>query len=47
MVVGLNEKVDSSLSTAISSHLYTSGPVSVGHVNLARECGVVQKGIER
>ena len=46
MVVGLNEKVDSSLGTAISSHSNTSGPVSVGDVNLVRERDVVQKGIE-
>ena len=47
MVVGLNEKVDSSLGTAISSHSNTSGPVFVGRVNLVRERDVVRKGIER
>ena len=47
MVVGLNEKVDSSLGTALTSHSNTSGPVSVGCINLVRECDVVRKGIER
>ena len=41
MVVGLNEKVDSSLGTAISRHSNTSWPVSVGPVNLVREVDVV------
>ena len=47
MVVGLNEKVDSSLGTALSSHSNTCGPVSVGRINLVRERDVVRKGIER
>ena len=46
MVVGPNEKVDSSLGTAISSHSNTCGPVSVGQINLVRECDVILKGIE-
>ena len=45
MVVGLHEKVDSSLGTEISSHSNTKGPVSVGNVNLVRERDVVRKGI--
>ena len=45
MVVGLSEKVDSSLGTALSNS-NTSGPVSVGRINLVRECDVVRKGIE-
>ena len=40
-MVGLNEKVDSSIGTAISSHSNTSGPVSVGLINLVRERDVV------
>ena len=47
MVVGLNEKVDSSLGTALSSHSNTCGPVSEGRINLVRERDVVRKGIER
>ena len=47
MVVGLNEKVYSSLGTAISSHSDTSEPVSVERINLVRKPDVVQKGIER
>ena len=43
MAVGLNEKVDSSLGTAISSNSNTSGPLSVGRINLVRECDVVRK----
>ena len=46
MVVGLNEKVDFSLGTALSSNYNTSGPVSVGLNNLVRECDIVRKGIE-
>ena len=34
MVVGLKEKMDSSLGTAVTSQINTSGPVSVGRVNL-------------
>ena len=44
MVVGLNEKVDSSLGTAISSHSNTSGLVSIGWINLVREHDVLPKG---
>ena len=47
MVVGLSEKVDSSLGTALTSRSNTSGPVSGEHVNLIRERDVVRKGIER
>ena len=47
MVVGLSEKVDSSISTAVTSQSNTSGPVPVGRVNLARERDIVRKGIER
>ena len=43
MVVGLSEKVDSSLGTALTSRFNTSGPVS-GDI---RKRDVVQKGIER
>ena len=46
MVVGLNEKVDSSLDTALSSNSNTSGPVSAGCINLVRERDIVRKGIE-
>ena len=47
MVVGLSEKVDSSLSTALTSRSNTSGPVSGELFNLIRERDVVRKGIER
>ena len=47
MVVGLNEKVDSSLGTALTSRSNTSGPVSGERLNLIRERDVVHKGIER
>ena len=46
MVVGLNEKVDSSLITALTSHINTSGPASGESINLVREHDVVHKGIE-
>ena len=46
MIVGLSEKVDSSIGTAITSHSNTSEPVSVGRVNLIRERAMVRKGIE-
>ena len=46
IVVGLNERIDSSLGTALSSHSNTSGPVSVGRINLVRKHDVVRKGIE-
>ena len=47
MVVGLSEKVDSSLGTALTSRSNTSGPVSGERFNLIRERDVVRKGIER
>ena len=47
MVVGLSEKVDSSLGTALTSRSNTSGPVSGDHLNLIRESDIVRKGIER
>ena len=43
MVVGLNEKVDSSIGTAITSHSNASVPVSVGRINLVRERDMVRK----
>ena len=46
MVVGLREKMDSSLSTAVTSQLNTSGPVLEGQINLSRELDVVRKGME-
>ena len=47
MVVGLSERVDSSLGTALTSRSNTSGPVSGDRLNLIRERDVVRKGIER
>ena len=47
MVVGLCEKVDSSLGTALTSGSNTSGPVSGECFNLIKERDVVRKGIER
>ena len=47
MVVGLSERVDSSLGTALTSQSNTSGPVSGDRLNLIREVDVVRKGIER
>ena len=47
MVVGLSEKVDSSLGTALTSRFNTSGPVSGERINLIKERDVVRKGIER
>ena len=47
MVVGLSERVDSSLSTAVASRSNTSGPVHGDRLNLVRERDVVCKGIER
>ena len=44
MVVGLSERVDSSLCTALTSRPNTSGP---DRLNLVREHDVVLKGIER
>ena len=46
MVVGLSERVDSSLSTAVTSRP-ASGPVLGDRFNLTRERDVVRKGIER
>ena len=46
MVVGLYEKVDSSLGIALTSHPNTSRPVSGDRINLVRERDVVRKGIE-
>ena len=43
MVVGLSEKVDSSLGTALTSRFNTSGPVSGERINLIREHDVVRK----
>ena len=47
MVVGLSEKVDSSLGTVLTSQSNTSRPVSGDRLNLVRERDVVCKGIER
>ena len=47
MVVGLSEKLNSSIGTALVSNVCTSRRVSVGQVNEVRECDVVRKGIER
>ena len=47
MVVGLNEKVDSSLGTALTHPINTSRPVSGEHIICIRECDVVCKMIER
>ena len=47
MVVGLSEKVDSSLGTALTSRSNTSGLVSGEHLNLIRERDVICKGIDR
>ena len=47
MVVGLSEKVDSSLGTALTSQSNTSRPVSGERLNLIRERDMVRKGIER
>ena len=46
MVVGLSERVDSSLSTALTSRPNTSRPVLGDCLNLVRERDVVRKGIE-
>ena len=47
MVVGLSERVDSSLGTAFTSRSNTSGPVSGDSLNLIRERDVVCEGIEQ
>ena len=47
MVVGLSERVDSSLGTALTNRSNTSGPVSGDRLNLIREHDLVRKGIER
>ena len=46
MVVGLSERIDSSLGTALTSHPNTSRPVPGDRLNLVREGDVVCKGIE-
>ena len=46
MVVDLSERVDSSLSTAVTSQP-ASGPVLGDHLYLIRERDVVRKGVER
>ena len=45
MVIGLSERVDSSLSTAVASRSNTRGPVLGDCLNLVREPDVVRKGI--
>ena len=45
MVVGLQEKMDSSLGTSVTSQSNTSGSVPVGLIDLARERDVIRKGI--
>ena len=40
MVVGLREKMDSSLGTVATSQSNTSGSVLVGRINLARGCDI-------
>ena len=47
MVVGLQEKMDSSLGTSETSQSNTSGSVPMGQINLARERDVIRKGIEQ
>ena len=47
MVIGINEKVDSSMGTAITCHSNACGLVSVGRISLVRERDMVQNGIER
>ena len=47
MVVGLSEKVDSSLGTALTNGSNNSGFVPGERVNLVREHDVVRKGIEQ
>ena len=46
MVIDLSERVDLSLSTAVTSRL-ASGPVLGDCLNITRERDVVRKGIER
>ena len=46
-MVGLREKMDSSLGTAVTSQSNNSEPVPLGGINLPRECDVVRKGIEQ
>ena len=46
MVMELNEKVDSSLGTALTSRPITSGPDSGERINLAREREVLRKMVE-
>ena len=47
MVVGLSERVDSSLGTALTSRSNTSGSVSGDRLNIIRELDVVRKGTEQ
>ena len=44
-MVGLREKMDSSLGTSVTSQSNTSGSVPVGLIDLARERDVIRKGI--
>ena len=46
MLIDLSERVDSSLSTAVSSR-YASGPVLGDCLNSNRELDVVRKGMEQ
>ena len=46
MVVGLSERVDSSLGTALTSRFNTSEPVFGDCLNISREREVICKGIE-
>ena len=45
MVIGLNEKVDSSLGTALTSHLNTNEPVSGGLSTLSGNVMWFVKGL--
>ena len=47
MVIGLSEKVDSSLGTALTSRFNTSGPVSGERLNIFRERDVIRQRLER
>ena len=46
MVIDLSERVDSSLSTAVTSRP-ASGPVLGDRLKANRECDVIRKGMER
>ena len=41
-MVGLREKLDSSLGTAVTSQSNTSGPVPLGQINLVGSGNVMQ-----